>query len=69
MLLYPNIHLTPRENEILNILLNRGPSNKQIAKTLNLSVSMVKLHMGNLLRKFGASNRAQLIVFAMNYQN
>ena len=68
MLLYQNIHLTPRENEILNILLNRAPSNKQIGRTLGISESMVKMHMKHLLKKFGATNRAQLIVFAMNHQ-
>lgn len=58
------IHLTPRETEILHILRTRAPSNKHIAKILGISESMVKVHMGHLLKKYGAQNRSQLIVFA-----
>ena len=57
------IKLTPREKEILNLLVSRGCSNKVMARMLDLSESTIKLHMGNLLRKYGAKTRAQLIVF------
>ena len=61
-----NIHLTPREMQILSILRTTAPSNKDIARQLKISESTVKLHIGNLLKKFHAHNRAQLIVFAQS---
>jgi two-component system nitrate/nitrite response regulator NarL len=46
---------------------NRGASNKMIAKTLNISESTVKLHIGTILKKFGVRNRTQLAIFGKNY--
>ena len=57
------IKLTPRETEVLNLLMTRGCSNKVIAKLMDLSESTIKLHMGNILHKYGARNRTQLVVF------
>lgn len=61
------IHLTPREQQILAILRTTAPSNKLIARQLHITESGVKRHVSNLLRKLGAMNRSQLIVFAQGY--
>lgn len=59
-----NIELTPRQNQVYNIISERGVSNKIIGRMLNLSESTVKLHMGAIFKKFGVKNRTQLAVFA-----
>ncbi|MBP5858757.1 response regulator transcription factor [Marivibrio halodurans] len=44
----------------------RGASNKQIADTLDLSVSTVKAHVGAVIRKLEARNRTQAVLIAQN---
>jgi len=58
------IRLTPRQNQILDLVSNRGASNKAIARTLNISESTVKLHMSAILKKYGCRTRTQLAVFS-----
>lgn len=60
------ITLTPRQEQILNIILTRGASNKTIAKMLGISESTVKLHVSAIFKKFGVKNRTQLAVFTKN---
>lgn len=57
------ISLTPREQQVLSLIRERGASNKIIAKMLNISESTVKLHIGKVLKKYGVKNRTQLAVF------
>lgn len=61
-----DIVLTPRQQQILDIIVTRGASNKIIAKMLAISESTVKLHVGCIFRKYGVKNRTQLAVFAKN---
>ncbi|MEV4710857.1 response regulator transcription factor [Micromonospora sp. NPDC049374] len=58
--------LTGRETEVLS-LVARGLSNDEIARTLNISIKTVKTHVGNLLTKLDARDRAQLVIAA--YEN
>ena len=51
------LRLTAREREILD-LLALGMSNKEIAIRLTLTVSTVKNHVHNLLRKLDVTTRA-----------
>ena len=55
--------VTGREREIL-ILIARGLSNADIATHLTLSLATVKSHVGRLLTKLNARDRAQLVVVA-----
>lgn len=48
-------------------LVARGLSNDEIADTLTISVKTVKTHIGNLLAKLAAYDRAQLVIAA--YEN
>ncbi|QCO56450.1 response regulator transcription factor [Pseudorhodobacter turbinis] len=48
--------LTTREWEVLHMVA-QGAANKNIAADLDLSIHTVKLHIHNLLRKIGVSNR------------
>jgi DNA-binding NarL/FixJ family response regulator len=52
--------LTQRERQALR-LLAEGRENAEIAATMCVSVSAVKYHVSNILRKFGCRDRAQLV--------
>lgn len=60
----PAVSLTPRENEILQ-LLGRGSSVAQIASELYISPSTAKTHMSKLYDKLGACNRTQAVMAAV----
>lgn len=56
-----NIGLTPRQTEVLSLLL-KGLPNKLIARELNLSVETVKDHVAAVLRALGVSSRTQAVL-------
>lgn len=58
------IQLTVRQEQILNLIRDRGASNKVIAKMLKISESTVKLHITAILKKYGVRNRTQLALFS-----
>ncbi|GGM11751.1 response regulator [Dactylosporangium sucinum] len=55
--------VTEREREVLT-LVGRGLSNGEIADHLHLSLATVKTHVGRLLAKLDARDRAQLVIVA-----
>lgn len=55
--------ITRRETEVLT-LIGRGRSNDEIAAGLHVSGNTVKTHIGNLLAKLHARDRAQLVIAA-----
>lgn len=63
------VMLTPREQQILHIICDKGHSNKMIANDLKLSESAVKLHIGNILKKYNVRNRTQLALCAQQQSN
>lgn len=52
--------LTPREREVL-ALLAAGASNKEIARTLSVSVHTAKFHVASIIEKLGASGRLEAV--------
>lgn len=56
----PDASLTPREREVLGLLV-RGETNAGIAKSLFIAESTAKAHVKHILRKLGASNRADAV--------
>lgn len=55
--------LSPREEEVLREIA-RGASNKEIARTLDIAETTVKIHVQHILRKLGLSSRVQAAVYA-----
>ncbi|SDM53946.1 response regulator [Allokutzneria albata] len=53
--------VTPREREVL-ALITRGLSNTEIEQRLHLSRHTVKTHIGHLMAKLAARDRAQLVI-------
>lgn len=58
--------LTPRQSEVLERL-REGKPNKVIARDLNMTEATVKVHVRQIMRKFGAANRTQVVLSAMRY--
>lgn len=59
--------LTGREREVLD-LMTRGMTNTQIAEHLTISLWTVKKHISNIFDKTKATNRAQLIAYALEHR-
>jgi DNA-binding CsgD family transcriptional regulator len=55
--------LRPREREVLELMV-AGLRNRDIAERLFITVRTVKFHVSNILRKFDAQSRAEVIVLA-----
>jgi DNA-binding NarL/FixJ family response regulator len=56
----PAFALTPREQEIVDLLAAGEPSNKEIAAALRISERTVKFHIGNILSKLNVASRREL---------
>jgi DNA-binding NarL/FixJ family response regulator len=59
--------LTDREVEVLTCLA-AGMSNKQVARSLGISVRTVTVHVSNLLRKTGTASRTEAAMWAVRHQ-
>jgi hypothetical protein len=58
------MHITKRQADVLEMV-QKGFSNKVIARKLDIAESTVKVYIGELLRMYGAKNRAQLGIYSM----
>jgi len=61
-----SVKLTEREREILQHLAT-GKSNKEIARSLNISHDTVKLHVRHILAKLNLTSRVEAAVFAVEH--
>ncbi|HEX2773393.1 MAG TPA: LuxR C-terminal-related transcriptional regulator [Micromonosporaceae bacterium] len=59
--------LTDREVEVLACLA-AGMSNKQVARSLGISVRTVTVHVSNVLRKTGTASRTEAAMWAVRHQ-
>src|ERR1700688_4373919 len=57
-------HLTPRELEILQMIVE-GKSNKEIAAVLDLSANTIAVHRANIMDALGIHKTAELVVYAI----
>ena len=58
------VPLTQRETQVLRHVA-LGLSNKEIGRSLEISVETVKEHVQHILRKIGVSDRTQAAVWAV----
>jgi two-component system, NarL family, nitrate/nitrite response regulator NarL len=58
--------LTTRERDIMRELAH-GASNKEIARSLMLAESTVKIHVRNILRKLNLTSRVQVAIYAVGH--
>jgi NarL family two-component system response regulator LiaR len=58
------VPLTPRELEVLK-LLARGLPNQDIAETLVVTESTIRVHVSNILGKLHLANRTQAALYAL----
>jgi two-component system, NarL family, response regulator NreC len=56
--------LTDREKEVLQ-LLAEGRSNKEVATQLDVGLSTVETHRGNLMQKLNLHNTAEIVLYAV----
>ena len=59
--------LSPREEDVLREIA-RGASNKEIARTLDIAETTVKIHVQHILRKLGLTSRVQAALYASDRQ-
>ncbi|MCH7520475.1 MAG: response regulator transcription factor [Candidatus Marinimicrobia bacterium] len=59
-----DVPLTNRETQVLRHVA-LGLSNKEIGRSLGISIETVKEHVQNILRKIGVSDRTQAAVWAV----
>lgn len=55
--------LSDREREVL-LLASRGMANKQIGRSLGIAERTVKVHLGNVFRRIGVSDRTSAALWA-----
>jgi NarL family two-component system response regulator LiaR len=63
----PGYDLTERELQVLALIVD-GASNAQIAERLSISLATAKFHVGSILTKLGAANRAEAVTIAWENQ-
>jgi DNA-binding CsgD family transcriptional regulator len=62
-----SIELSEREIEILKLVAT-GVSNKEIARSLNISTNTVKVHLRNIFAKIGVLSRTEATLFAIEHR-
>jgi DNA-binding NarL/FixJ family response regulator len=59
-------HLSDRERQVLR-LVSHGLANKQIGRTLGIAERTVKVHLGNIFRRIGVSDRTSAAMWAREH--
>jgi len=59
--------VTPRELELIGLVL-AGYTNRDLARTLDVSAYTVKHHLASILAKLGVSNRLELVLYAADHR-
>jgi DNA-binding NarL/FixJ family response regulator len=62
----PEVRLTPREKEILQIIA-KGMSNREVAEILDLSRSTVRTHLEHIYEKLEVSNRTEAVTEGLKH--
>lgn len=62
----PHEQLSAREREVLELAAT-GMANKQIGRALGISESTVKVHLGNIFRRIGVTDRTSAAMWAREH--
>lgn len=57
-----SVDLTDRQSQVFRLITRHGLSNRRIAEQLNITEDTVKGHVSAIIRRYGVSNRNQLIL-------
>lgn len=57
-----SVDLTDRQSQVFRLITRHGLSNRRIAEQLKISEDTVKGHVSAIMRRYGVSNRNQLIL-------
>jgi DNA-binding CsgD family transcriptional regulator len=60
----PKSKLSDTEKRVLRFV-SLGKTNQEIASAMDVSESMVKHHMGNILRKLQLRNRVEVVIYGL----
>lgn len=60
----PKSKLSDAEKRVLRFV-SLGKSNREIASSMGVSQSMIKHHMGNILRKLRLKNRVEVAIYGL----
>lgn len=61
-----SFQLSPRQAQILYLIVTQGACNKTLAKITKLSSSTIQYHLGAIYKKYEVSGRTELVVAAKN---
>jgi DNA-binding CsgD family transcriptional regulator len=59
------VRLTRREQEVVNLLLTSGASDKELAKQLGIRIHTLKNHLQNIYRKYQVQGRTEMMARLM----
>ncbi|WP_139977405.1 helix-turn-helix transcriptional regulator [Nocardioides litoris] len=62
----PDVGLTPREAEIVSLIVS-GLSNREISESLQLSINSVKTYIRSAYRKMGVERRTQAVLWGLDH--
>jgi DNA-binding NarL/FixJ family response regulator len=54
--------LTPREEEVLKLLVLTGKTNPELAELLGCSARTIKTHLHSIMQKTGVHSRTELVI-------
>jgi DNA-binding NarL/FixJ family response regulator len=60
-------NISERETEVLKLVC-LGKNNKEISQELNISISTVQFHVGNVFRKLNVHNRTEAATYAIHHK-
>ena len=60
--------LTPREREVLELMVQGVTSNRELADRLSVSENTIKYHLRQILQKLHLQNRAQVVGYALRHK-
>ena len=59
--LYPEVALTPKQEELLNLLVKEDLSYRELSRILGINASSVRDRTSTILRKLGVESRSELL--------